>query len=164
MSANMSSWDNRDELYHPVDQASYHQDIRDDQFEDTNENRVSSSHMDDEGQMEPDSAGRDRGRGSRPHFRVRLDVRQFEPHEVHVQHDGDYVQVTGRHEERHPQHGFISREFRRRYELPSDVDPDNLTCSWHPDHVLIIKGARDSMPIEDIGYEDEFIPLAESSA
>jgi len=155
-----ASWDNRDEYLQPLDQADYHSGISAEQFEDKEDTKVSSSLVDEE-VPEPDSGTH---RVHRPHFRVRLDVRQFEPNEVHVQHDGDYVQVSGRHEERHPQHGYISREFRRRYELPEDVDPDNLTCSWHPDHVLIIKGPRESLPIEQSDMDaDEFIPLPESS-
>ncbi|KAI1289589.1 Alpha-crystallin B chain [Halotydeus destructor] len=79
-------------------------------------------------------------------FRVRLDVRQFQPHEVTVQHDGEIVSVHGRHAEQSPTHGFISREFTRKYEIPKDVDPDKVTCSWHPNNILVIKAPRDSAP------------------
>lgn len=74
---------------------------------------------------------------NRHSFRVRLDVRQFEPHEISIEHGGGLISVHGKHEERTSEHGFISREFTRKYEIPQDVDPEKVTCSWHSDNVLV---------------------------
>lgn len=96
-------------------------------------------------------------------FRVRLDVRQFKPNEVQIQHDGRMVSVHGKHEERSDDHGFISREFTRKYEIPCDVDPDKMTGSWHPNNVLIIKAPRDSAQssLENM-HHVENLPLPDS--
>jgi crystallin alpha B len=53
-----------------------------------------------------------------------LDVQQFKPDELTVKTVNDYVVVEGKHEERQDEHGFISRQFQRRYKLPNDI----LTC------------------------------------
>jgi len=143
------SWDNNTPYGQELDQSDYHQDIS----STTGRRRAlsenfptSSTDHGQEFQMSQPISGSLPSQYQHSHnFRVRLDVRQFQPHEVQVQHDGDMVSVHGKHEERSDEHGFISREFTRKYEIPPDVDPDKMTCSWHPNNVLIIKAPRDSV-------------------
>jgi len=92
-------------------------------------------------------------------FRVRLDVRQFMPNEVKIYQNGEMIAVCGKHQENSAEHGFISREFTRKYQIPADVDPEKMTCVWHPDNVLIIKAPRDSRTRElDGSFEHEPLP------
>uniref|UniRef100_G1U1F6 Heat shock protein family B (small) member 6 n=1 Tax=Oryctolagus cuniculus TaxID=9986 RepID=G1U1F6_RABIT len=53
------------------------------------------------------------------HFSVLLDVKHFSPEEIAVKVVGDHVEVHARHEERPDEHGFIAREFHRRYRSDS---------------------------------------------
>ncbi|VVC25009.1 Alpha crystallin/Heat shock protein,HSP20-like chaperone,Alpha crystallin/Hsp20 domain [Cinara cedri] len=50
----------------------------------------------------------------------------------------DYIIVDGKHEERSDEHGFISRQFTRRYKIPDTVDPKSITSSLSSDVVLSI--------------------------
>src|SRR5690242_14888947 len=52
-------------------------------------------------------------------FAVVLDCKQFKPDELNVSVDDDKYQLVihGKHEERTDEHGYITREFERRYVL-----------------------------------------------
>ena len=69
----------------------------------------------------------------RDKFAVQMDVGAYRPEEVSVAvHDDDtpaHLVVSGKHEERRDEHGFVSRTFTRRYSLPEDVDAKQLQCS-----------------------------------
>ncbi|XP_026558179.1 heat shock protein beta-6 [Pseudonaja textilis] len=73
-------------------------------------------------------------------FSVLLDVKHFSPEEIHVKVVGDYIEVHAKHEERPDEHGYISREFHRRYTIPKGVDPAAITSALSPDGVLSITG------------------------
>jgi len=66
---------------------------------------------------------------------------------------------VGKHEERTDEFGYISREFKRRYEIPPDVDSSDIKCSWHRDHVLVIKAPI----IASSTVDENFTPIAEPS-
>ncbi|XP_020833443.1 heat shock protein beta-6 [Phascolarctos cinereus] len=72
-------------------------------------------------------------------FSVLLDVKHFSPEEINVKVVGEHVEVHARHEERPDEHGFISREFHRRYRLPEGVDPAAVTSALSPEGILSIQ-------------------------
>lgn len=53
-------------------------------------------------------------------FQITLDVQQFSPDEISVKTVDDTVVVEGKHDEKQDQHGYVSRQFMRRYKLPSE--------------------------------------------
>ncbi|XP_054282485.1 protein lethal(2)essential for life-like [Macrosteles quadrilineatus] len=69
-------------------------------------------------------------------FKVSLDVQQFKPEELSVKVVDNFVVVEGKHEERRDNHGFVSRQFTRRYCLPDDVDTSALQTTLSSDGVL----------------------------
>ncbi|VVC38137.1 Hypothetical protein CINCED_3A024169 [Cinara cedri] len=71
-------------------------------------------------------------------FKVNLDVQQFKPDEVNVKVVDDYIVIDGKHEERVDEHGFISRQFTRRYKIPENVDQKLIQSSLSSDGVLSI--------------------------
>lgn len=75
-------------------------------------------------------------------FKVNLDVQQFKPNEVSVKIADGYIVVDGKHEERSDQHGFISRQFTRRYQVPDNVDPNMITSTLSSDGVLSIAAPK----------------------
>ncbi|XP_067001809.2 alpha-crystallin B chain [Anabrus simplex] len=79
-------------------------------------------------------------------FRASIDVQQFKPEEIVVKTVGNSVVVEGKHEERPDKHGFISREFQRRYTLPKDVDPNTVTSKLSSDGILSIEAPRKALP------------------
>ncbi|XP_056681315.1 heat shock protein beta-6 isoform X1 [Monodelphis domestica] len=80
------------------------------------------------------------------HFSVLLDVKHFSPEEITVKVVGDHMEVHARHEERPDEHGFISREFHRRYRLPEGVDPAAVTSGLSPEGILSIQAAAPGTP------------------
>ncbi|XP_069804375.1 alpha-crystallin B chain [Dendropsophus ebraccatus] len=75
-------------------------------------------------------------------FCVNLDVKHFSPEELKVKVVGDFIEIQGKHEERQDEHGYVSRDFQRKYKIPADVDPLSITSSLSPDGVLTVTGPR----------------------
>lgn len=75
-------------------------------------------------------------------FQVILDVQQFSPDEITVKTVDKNVVVEAKHEERQDEHGFISRQFVRRYILPIDYDAINVTSTLSSDGVLTVTAPR----------------------
>ncbi|XP_043482308.1 protein lethal(2)essential for life-like [Leptopilina heterotoma] len=82
-------------------------------------------------------------------FNVSLDVQQFKPEEITVKVVGNNVIVEGKHEEQKDEHGWISRQFSRKYLVPEQCDIEKLTSSLSSDGVLAINAPRKDLPIED---------------
>lgn len=71
-------------------------------------------------------------------FQVILDVQQFAPEEISVKVMDRYVVVEGKHEEKPDAHGWVSREFTRRYIIPEQCNIDEVTSKLSSDGVLSI--------------------------
>ncbi|XP_072549748.1 crystallin, alpha B, b [Salminus brasiliensis] len=76
------------------------------------------------------------------HFTINLDVKHFAPEELAVKVNGDYIEVHAKHEDRQDDHGFVSREFLRKYRLPVGVDPTSITSSLSSDGILMVLAPR----------------------
>ena len=87
-------------------------------------------------------------------FSVMLDVKHFSPEELNVKVVGDYIEVHAKHEERQDEHGYISREFHRRYMIPKGVDPSKITSALSPDGVLSI-----TAPTTALAAQERSIPI-----
>ncbi|GIX82163.1 protein lethal(2)essential for life [Caerostris darwini] len=74
--------------------------------------------------------------------RVLVNVKYFQPHEIHVKTVENFVVIHAKHEERADEYGFMSREFTRRCQLPDDVEPHTVTASLSQDGVLTIQAPR----------------------
>ncbi|XP_064425382.1 heat shock protein beta-6 [Latimeria chalumnae] len=89
-------------------------------------------------------------------FSVHLDVKHFSPEELNVKVVEDFLEIHAKHEEIQDEHGFISREFHRRYKIPKGVDPAAITSGLSPEGILSIgapvkdatKPAERSIPIQ----------------
>nr|XP_033323498.1 protein lethal(2)essential for life-like [Megalopta genalis] len=79
-------------------------------------------------------------------FQVVLDVQQFKPDEINVKVVDRSVVVEAKHEEKQDEHGWISRQFTRRYIIPEQCNIDELTSSLSSDGVLSITAPRKDMP------------------
>lgn len=72
-------------------------------------------------------------------FQICLDVQHFQPNEISVKTENNSIVVHGKHEEKQDDHGYISREFTRRYELPKGFKVDDVTSSLSSDGILTLK-------------------------
>lgn len=71
-------------------------------------------------------------------YKITLNVQHFRPHEINVKATANEIIVEGKHEERADTHGFVTREFKRRYPLPNHCSSENVTSSLSADGVLTI--------------------------
>ncbi|CAH2061051.1 unnamed protein product, partial [Iphiclides podalirius] len=83
-------------------------------------------------------------KSDRDKFQVNLDVQHFAPDEISVKTVDGYVVVEGRHEEKRDEHGFISRQFKRRYALPEGCNPEAVESRLSSDGVLTVVAPKES--------------------
>lgn len=93
-------------------------------------------------------------------FQVNVDVQQFAPHEITVKTEGDTITVEGKHEEKPDEHGYIARQFVRRYVLPKGHDVNHVQSNLSSDGVLTITAPRTDQ--KAIGYKT--IPIQRTGA
>jgi HSP20 family molecular chaperone IbpA len=75
-------------------------------------------------------------------FKVLVDVKQFKPEELSVRSTDNFVIIEGKHEEKEDSHGFISRHFTRKYDLPKGVKADDVQCNMTASGILEIKAPK----------------------
>nr|XP_032799930.1 heat shock protein beta-1 [Petromyzon marinus]XP_032799931.1 heat shock protein beta-1 [Petromyzon marinus]XP_032799932.1 heat shock protein beta-1 [Petromyzon marinus]XP_032799933.1 heat shock protein beta-1 [Petromyzon marinus] len=89
----------------------------------------------------PLSSGVSSLRHTSDRWRVSLDVNHFSPEELVVKTAGGYVEISGKHEERQDEHGFVARCFTRKYMLPPNIEADHVVSSLSADGVLTVEAA-----------------------
>lgn len=83
----------------------------------------------------------------RESFKITLDVQHFRPEEINVKVADKEVIIEGKHEEKEDDHGFISRQFKRRYVLPSECPSEDIFSTITSDGILTVtvnKKSKDS--------------------
>ncbi|XP_008331019.1 heat shock protein beta-1 [Cynoglossus semilaevis] len=85
------------------------------------------------------SSGMSEIKQTQDNWKVTLDVNHFSPEELLVKTKDGVVEISGKHEERKDEHGFISRSFTRKYTLPSAANIEKVTSSLSPEGVLTIE-------------------------
>lgn len=91
-----------------------------------------------------------------------MDVQQFKPEEVTVKVVDDYLVVEGKHEEKQDQHGYVSRQFTRRYRLPDSILKEKIASSISSDGVLQIVAPKKAEAIEN--QKERQIPIVKTNA
>ncbi|KAG5318722.1 L2EFL protein, partial [Pseudoatta argentina] len=85
-------------------------------------------------------------RADKDKFQVVLDVQQFKPEEINVKVVDKFVIVEAKHEEKQDEHGWISRQFVRKYMIPEQCDIDQVSSSLSSDGILSITAPRKDRP------------------
>ncbi|CAG4951834.1 unnamed protein product [Parnassius apollo] len=75
-------------------------------------------------------------------FQINLDVQHFAPEEITVKTADDYVVVEAKHEEKKDEHGYISRQFTRKYALPEGTVSEDVISELSSDGILTITAPR----------------------
>lgn len=75
-------------------------------------------------------------------FQVNLDVQHFSPEEITVKAADGYVYIEAKHEEKQDEHGFISRQFVRKYALPEGAESDDVISELSSDGILTVTAPR----------------------
>ncbi|XP_072753016.1 protein lethal(2)essential for life [Anoplolepis gracilipes] len=79
-------------------------------------------------------------------YQVIVDVQQFTPEEITVRTDDRCITIEGKHAQRKDKHGYISRQFVRRYLLPKGYDIGHVKPSLSSDGILTITAPRLVLP------------------
>ena len=93
-------------------------------------------------------------------FQVIIDVQQFAPNEITVKTVDKAIIIEGKHEEKKDEHGFVSRQFTRRYVLPEGHDINNVQSSLSSDGVLTVTAPKLALPAPG----EKVIPITHTSA
>ncbi|CAH0405136.1 unnamed protein product [Chilo suppressalis] len=75
-------------------------------------------------------------------FQVNVDVQHFAPEEIDVKVLNGHVVVSGKHEEKLDEHGYVARQFVRRYSLPQGCLPDTVESKLSSDGVLTVTAPK----------------------
>ncbi|XP_055952954.1 alpha-crystallin A chain-like [Argiope bruennichi] len=90
-------------------------------------------------------------------FKVMVNVSHFKPEEIEVKIKDDSVVIHAKHEEKTDQHGFVSREFTRRYMLPEGTEADNVKSSLSPNGILTIEAPKKT--VEELPSNERVVPI-----
>ncbi|XP_049836058.1 protein lethal(2)essential for life-like isoform X3 [Schistocerca gregaria] len=94
-------------------------------------------------------------------MKVSLDVQQFRPDEISVKKIDDFVVVEGKHDERKDGHGYVSRQFTRRYRLPDDIEVDQMVSKLSSDGVLTITAPKKTLPPSE--SRERIVPIVHTN-
>uniref|UniRef100_A0A0B7BLQ8 SHSP domain-containing protein n=1 Tax=Arion vulgaris TaxID=1028688 RepID=A0A0B7BLQ8_9EUPU len=72
-----------------------------------------------------------------PVFKVRFNMKDYQPEEVNVKMDSMKIMVSARHEMK-GDGSTVSREYNREVNIPREVDPLALQCILNPDGCLVV--------------------------
>ncbi|OXU19457.1 hypothetical protein TSAR_013453 [Trichomalopsis sarcophagae] len=106
------------------------------------------------------TGGVSRVQSDKDKFQVIIDVQQFAPQEITVKTVDNSIIVEAKHEEKKDEHGFISRQFQRRYVLPEGHDIGNVQSSLSSDGVLTITAPTLALPAPG----EKIIPIQHTAA
>lgn len=91
-------------------------------------------------------------------FQINLDVQHFSPDEITVKTAEGYVVIEAKHEEKKDEHGYISRQFIRRYALPEGTEPESIVSQLSSDGVLTVTAPRKPVPEK----EERVVPISQT--
>lgn len=94
---------------------------------------------------------------SQDKFQVVADVSQFSPEDITVKTVDNCVVIHGKHEEKEDEHGFVSREFTRKYMLPKEVDPESVTSTLSPEGILTVEAPK---TIHELPSNERMVPIS----
>ncbi|XP_015904097.1 protein lethal(2)essential for life [Parasteatoda tepidariorum] len=105
-----------------------------------------------------DSSGQSEVKNEKDKFQVMLNVSHFKPEEIDVKTVDNTIVIHGKHEEKSDEHGFISREFTRRYMLPEGTEPETVKSTLTPNGVLMIEAPKKA--IEPPPSNERVVPIS----
>lgn len=91
-------------------------------------------------------------------FEINLDVQHFAPEEISVKTADGYVIIEGKHEEKRDEHGFISRQFTRRYILPENCEPGTVESKLSSDGVLTVVAPK----VSPCAKNERAVPISQT--
>uniref|UniRef100_A0AC34QVM4 SHSP domain-containing protein n=1 Tax=Panagrolaimus sp. JU765 TaxID=591449 RepID=A0AC34QVM4_9BILA len=75
-------------------------------------------------------------------FKVEVDVSHFRPEELTVTVVESQLVIEGKHDEKTDKYGKIERHFVRKYNLPPNTKPEDVTSELSKDGILTVQTAK----------------------
>jgi crystallin alpha B len=91
-------------------------------------------------------------------FSVKLDCSHFKPEEITVKTVGNNLVINGKHEEKMDKHGWIQREFTRRYALPEGCEVEKVVSNLASNGMLSIEAPK--KPLPPLKENERVVPIA----
>lgn len=96
-------------------------------------------------------------RADKEKFQINLDVQHFAPEEVSVKVVNGFLVVEGNHEEKKDEHGYVSRQFTRRYALPEGCNLEAVESRLSSDGVLTV-----TAPLSCPAANERVVPIVQT--
>ncbi|KAB0797309.1 hypothetical protein PPYR_08303 [Photinus pyralis] len=96
---------------------------------------------------------------NRNQFEINLNVQHFDANELTVKITGNAIIIEGNHDEKHDQHGSVSRQFKRKYLVPNGHNVNKATSVLSGDGILIV-----SIPRNESVVEERVIPILQGES
>ncbi|XP_053617810.1 protein lethal(2)essential for life-like [Plodia interpunctella] len=96
-------------------------------------------------------------RNDKRKFQINLDVQHFSPEEISVKTANGFLVIEGQHGEKRDEHGWVSRKFRRRYELPEGCNLEAVESRLSSDGVLSV-----TAPLECAKADERIVPIIQT--
>ena len=90
-------------------------------------------------------------------FEVSVDCSHFTPEEIEVKTVDRDVIIHGKHEEKMDKHGWVSREFTRKYTLPEECESEGVKCGLTSKGVLTISAPK--RPVQPLNDNERVVPI-----
>lgn len=90
-------------------------------------------------------------------FQVNLDVQHFSPEEIYVKTVDGFLVIEGQHNEKKDEHGWVSRKFIRRYQLPEGCNIEAVQSQLSSDGVLTI-----TAPLACAQANERVVPIVQT--
>ncbi|XP_032898993.1 heat shock protein beta-8 [Amblyraja radiata] len=72
-------------------------------------------------------------------WKMCVNVQSFAPEELTIKTKDSFVEISGKHEEKQEEGGIVSKNFTKKIQLPTEVNPATVFASLSPEGVLIIE-------------------------
>jgi len=98
-------------------------------------------------------------------YRIIVDVQQFAPEEITVRTDDRCITIEGKHHQKKDRHGYVSRQFTRRYLLPRGYNIGYVRPSLSSDGILTITASKLALPAGEriLPIRRTYIPAIKAS-
>uniref|UniRef100_A0A1I7XE03 SHSP domain-containing protein n=1 Tax=Heterorhabditis bacteriophora TaxID=37862 RepID=A0A1I7XE03_HETBA len=87
-------------------------------------------------------------------FTATLDLSQFKPEDLKVSVIGQYIVIEGKHGEKEDELGLIERHFIRKFALPKNIQPEDVTSNLTSEGTLTVQAfppkPKESSPARSI--------------
>eukprot|EP00092_Neocalanus_flemingeri_P008249 GFUD01008894.1.p1 GENE.GFUD01008894.1~~GFUD01008894.1.p1 ORF type:complete len:199 (-),score=55.46 GFUD01008894.1:165-713(-) len=90
-------------------------------------------------------------------WQISIDIQHFSPKELAIRTVDTVLWVEGKHEEKEDEHGCVSRQFTRKYEIPTDYQPESVISAISKDGILTVTATK--KPLEPLKPKERSIPI-----